>query len=281
MSWLIYALLSAFCATLYALMSKVLSINSDNPRAFSVIFGLSAAICSLLLFTIEPFSMRPVEIPLLLLTIISTILYAIYDRTQFYARKYLEASRISVIWKLSTFVSVLIAILFLKEDITIIKICAVLLILLGNILVLYNNKRVATDRGLVFAFVATFSVGIALVLDKKASAGFALPVYSAIIFFVPALYNQLFPLIPVKDLKRELQLASWKITALAGINVLTYYFILKAYTLGDASSVIPVSSSDTILAVLLAILFLKERTHMKIKIIAALCAFVGIILINL
>lgn len=121
MSWFIYALLSAFCATIYALMSRVLSVKSDNPRAFSVIFGLSAAIFSLLLFTLEPFSMQPVEIPIIILTIMITILYAIYDRTQFSARKYVEASSLSIIWKFSTFVSVLIAVLFLRENITFIK----------------------------------------------------------------------------------------------------------------------------------------------------------------
>ena len=72
---------------------------------------------------------------------------------------------------------------------------------------------------------------------------------------------------------------SWLFLILSGLATgaswLCYY---RALQIGEASKVVPIDKSSTVLTVLLAIIFLGETSNLKIKLIAIAILAVGILL---
>jgi drug/metabolite transporter (DMT)-like permease len=166
------------------------------------------------------------------------------------------------------------------ENITLKKVLAILLIVLGNLLAVYKNSAIKFNRGFALALIATVCFGLALTIDKRASVAYSLPVYSFITFFVPALYNVSLPPLPFNIIICEFKRAPWKMLLLAALSVLSYYFTLKAFGGADASKVIPIVNSSTIFVVLAGAIFLNERSHLNKKVIAGICVIIGILLLN-
>ncbi len=281
MLWLVYALLAALLFALFSLLTRVVSINSAHPRAYSVIFGVSSGACALLLFALEPFSFHPVSSVVLLLTVISTIFYGLSDRLLFTVSQSIEASLLTIIDKLTPVVTFVASCVLLGEGFTFKKVIAVVFILLGNLLVVYKSTVIKFDKAFFFALISAACLGLGLTIDKRISLAYALPVYAFINFFTPALYNMFLPPLPFRTVTRELKGAFWQIALLAAMSVLGYYFTLKAFSLAEASKVVPVMSSSTILIVLVGVLFLKERSHLGRKLTASLCVCIGVVLLSI
>ncbi len=280
MLWLVFALLSALLFALVALLSRVISINSAHPRAYSVIFGLSGSVCTLFLFLVEPFSFRPVSAIVLVLTLVSTICYGLGDRLAFTVSKSIEASLLTIIDNLTPVVTFVASLIFLGEGFTLKKLVAVVFILLGNLLVVYRGTAIKFDKAFFLALFSAACLGIGLTIDKRISIAYALPVYTFINFFVPVLYNIFLPPLPFRIIAQQFKVAFWRVTLLAAMSVLGYYFTLKAFSLADASKVVPIMSSSTILVVLSGAIFLKERSYLGRKVIAGICVCVGVVLLS-
>ncbi len=280
MLWLVYALSSAFLFALTALLSRVVSINSAHPRAYSVIFGFMSGVCALLLFLVEPFSFRAVSMTVIILTICSTLCYSFGDRVLFFVSRSIEASLVTIIDKLTPVVTFVASLIFLGESFTWLKLVAVVLILSGNFLIVIKNTKIKFDLPFFLALFAALAVGIGLTIDKHVSVAYAVPLYAFINFFAPALYNTFLPPIAFSTVVREAKVAWRGILLIAVGNVVSYYFVLKAFSLADASRVVPIMSSSTLIIVLAGVIFLKERSHIGRKVIAGLCVCVGVVLIS-
>jgi uncharacterized membrane protein len=73
---------------------------------------------------------------------------------------------------------------------------------------------------------------------------------------------------------------SWRLPVLSLISVFSYYFILKAFSLAEASVVIPVAFSSTILTSLGAIFILKEKSNIPQKLIGLAFVFAGVMILR-
>lgn len=282
MTWVPWAIAQIFLSTAYQLLSRKLSIKSEHPRAFSVVFNVMAAALSFILIAVEPLVLREFSLRFVLLLLISTVLYAIFERTQFYARREIEASRMAIISRLVPVVGLVAAAIVLGEAITPIKLLATGLIVCGSILVV-DVKRHGRKmgKGLWYAIVAFVALGLAWTNDKQASVGYSLSLYALLIWWIPIIYNLFIPPIPLKTLKKELVIAGWKpVALLAFINVFDYYALIKALSLGEAGRVISVVSASTITVVTFGVLFLGERKDMAKKLIATLLVVSGVVLLT-
>lgn len=280
MLWLVFALLAALLFAIVALLSRVIGIDSAHPRAYSVIFGFTSGVFALFLFVVEPFSFRPVSATVIVLTIVATLCYSFGDRVVFVVSKSIEASLVTIIDKLTPVVTFVASLIFLGESFTWLKLVAVMFILLGNLLIVYKSAAIKFDVPFLLAVLSAVVLGIGLTIDKHISVAYALPVYAFINFFAPALYNTFLPPIGFSTVIREARVAFWRIAVFAVASVLGYYFTLKAFSLADASRVVPIMSSSTLIVVLAGAIFLKERTHLGRKLIAGLCVCVGVVLIS-
>ena len=61
----------------------------------------------------------------------------------------------------------------------------------------------------------------------------------------------------------------------------SFFFLLKAFQLGNVPQVVALSASSTLLTALAGVVLLKEDKHRTLKIIAAGLATLGLVLIQL
>lgn len=67
---------------------------------------------------------------------------------------------------------------------------------------------------------------------------------------------------------------------MAFFNFIGFYLGLKAFILADATKVIPVIQTTTLMTVMVGVLFLKERSHLTKKILAGIIAVIGVFLLR-
>lgn len=120
---------------------RVLAIKSKDPRAFSFNFNIIAAIIASLLFIPQVIGQNyEISINLFLLIGLASLLYGIFERTQFFARKYIEASTFSILSRLSPIVTFITSIVLLSESFTLKKLAGATLIIGANLLLTYKRK---------------------------------------------------------------------------------------------------------------------------------------------
>jgi drug/metabolite transporter (DMT)-like permease len=277
--WIYYTLGSIVFFTLLNLLQRKLSVDSKNPRAMSVIFNSFAAIAAILLFfTTNSYSnfKLPSSPASWLLVVCVTFLYASYERGRFYVAKTIDASVFSTIMNIGLLVSFIGSIIFFAEAVTVFKIIGAVLILTALLLVSYSkHKSKSSGKGLMVGVLISIIIGFAWLFDKKSSEYFNADTYNIFVWTLPIVFIYL-PYIKFADLKEEFIRGSWKLALLAVINVVGYFFQLKALALYEASRVLSLISTTTILTVLFGIVILNEKENALKKVIAGILAVIGI-----
>lgn len=280
MDWILFAFIPAILFTIWNLLARVVSVDSKNPRVFSVVYSLigAAVIFPFLLFQLPSLKQIPLEI--IFITFLGSILYAIFDRFEFFAAKEIEASTLAIIFRITPIATLISSIIFLNEVASLNKLLGTALIIIGNIIVITGPKSIKFNRGLLFAIIASISLGLAYTIDKKVAVFYPLAVYSFISYFFPPMYNLLIPPLSLKVIKDEIKAASWRIWALGVVGIGGYSSLIYAFSKADVSQVIPISTTSSILTVIAGTIILKERTHILRKILAVLIAFIGVVFIT-
>ena len=101
----------------------------------------------------------------------------------------------------------------------------------------------------------------------------------AVVFTVS--FNLLFLRPKGAELRYELRV-QWKAILLnAAIMDVSFFFLLKAFQLGNVPQVVALSASSTLLTAIVGIVVLKEEKHRTLKMVAAVLATLGVVLIQL
>jgi drug/metabolite transporter (DMT)-like permease len=280
MTWFIFALLSTFFFIFYSLLARILSIKSSNPRAFSFVYNLICSLIVLIIFIFEKSSFSPINLRIILYTLAAVTFWGLFNRTEFFAHKYMETSLRTIVSKTSELVTFVTAILLLGEAVTAQKIIAAFIILSASVLALYKNNKQINKKGLLYTLLTSLFLGLAWTLDKKASAYYPTSFYVFLGYFLSSFYVVPFPTLSFKEIKKEFQLANWKVVLLACLNVLGYYSLVQAFKLGEASNVILILASRSAFTVLAGIFVLKETSNIFRKIIGAVAVTIGILLLK-
>ncbi len=280
-NWLFFAISAALLFTSLNLLMRVLAVKSEHPRAFAFSFNVFGAFFAILLIFLEgkpSFNIAP-DFWVGILILFAIMFYGLFERLQIYAKKHIDASTTAILFRLSPVLTFILSIILLKEALTLQKILGSLAILLATFLVVIKNTDLKLNKPFFAALVCATALALGWTIDKTVSSKVSLSLYTAIIWSLPLIFIFL-PGLSLKSIKREFQIAGWKIPLLALINVLGFYFQLKAFSLQDASRVIPISSSSAVLTVIGGIFILKERTHLIRKIIAVILVFIGVFLLK-
>lgn len=282
MPWYFYALLSTVFFAAQDLFMRVLAVKSGVPRIFSVVFNLWGAFFAILAFIIQKGSfndlkaLTPSNIILILCAI---ILYGLYERTHFSARKGIDASSFSIIFRLNTVIAFIGSIVWLNESITVDKIFGAVLIIGASFLLIYKNIKLKINRSFWLAILSAMLLGIVVVVDKPASAHMQPALYSFLVWCFP-IFIIAFPSVSLKQLKKEFSIGGFKVAFTALLNVTGFILFIKAMAMTDASRVILVDSLIGIFVVLGGIVILKEHDHIWRKICAAIIAFIGVYILQ-
>jgi len=203
-----------------------------------------------------------------------------------------DLSHVYPIMRSSPALVLVMAILFLGEQVSFQGVAGILLVAVGVYIInmkqissqelLAPLKAIAHDRSTKFAFLTLISVAIYSVIDKMAVNHihpvlfaffhllFGMCYYTPYIFFTKN----------IAKIKKEWNSGPGRIIMSGIIGIVGYALILIAFTIERVSYIVSLRQVSVVFAVLMGSYFLKEK-HGGIRLAGALIIFVGGVLISL
>lgn len=278
--WLLFVFMYIVLAVAFTQFYKIVTKTSKSDGTLTVLLQFLAGISALLLCPFFKFSF-PTDWKVYLFLGIACIFYAISDRMNTTVRSGIEASTFSIIKQLSTVFMILAGLLFFKEPFVWKKIIGAGLIIFSNILIFYKKGNQKLDKYVVLGIISNIAFSVALFLDVNISDNFNLAFYVALTLLIPALFITIAERIKLSNIKKEFQNGNKKAILITSLCWGTMIVVqLKAYQLGDITSVAPLCALTVIGNVIVGYLFLKERNNLFKKLIAALLIIISVFLIK-
>lgn len=283
MSWFILALLALASFVLYDLAGRYLATRSNNPQAFAIIYNLAVTILAPLLFLFDPTLPHDLTPTVIILTVVGLLVWGMFGRFEYFAKKHTEASTLTIVTKLDVILNFVLVLIFLGEKPTPMKFLGMGLIIIANLLLFIGHswRKVISDQGLKYSLLIAGLLAVGWVFDTVNVKYWGVATFSSFSFLAPVLLSSIFPRIKLAELKHELSLnPPWQIFVMAFLNLAGYAMMLKALTLGPATSVMPIVTSTSPLVVLFGYLILKEKDYPLRKLSAALLSVLAIYLMR-
>jgi len=265
----------------FNIISRISLSKTKYEYAYTILWQVFCALLAPLFLPFDRFSIA-VNPHVLLLFALSVALWALVDAFLFSAFKHEEASVLAAIFPLNFVYTFVISAVFFQAGIKPTLVIGFLIIMAASLLIGLYHTGFRPSKGIVLAFLYSFFLGAALGFNSEVVKSFSIPPYMFAAFLFPAVANLLLFLRPkVVELRYELQV-QWKAILLnAAVMDASFFFLLKAFQLGNVPQVVALSASSTLLTALVGIVLLKEDKHRTLKIVAAGLATVGIILVQL
>ena len=205
--------------------------------------------------------------------------------TQFYklaASKGKNDGALTILIQVLSGILGLIWIPFFKEQILLKKVIGTILILMGNVFVLFEKGKFQWNKYTIFSLLGSLSMSIALIVDVGISEQFNLAIYAALTLSMPAIILLIGERIKIKDITNEFKQGDKRSILIVSFTwPLTIITLLRAYNFGTVGTVAPISAAATILNVFVAYFALKEKNNLLKKILAAVIVVIGIVLIKI
>ncbi len=279
MNWFYFAFSSVAFFTLLGLVQRRVALDTENPRAMSIVFNFYGAIIAIIIFVVtggyKNFALPTGSLPWIFM-VIGMFMYAMFERGRFLVAKLLDVSILITVENLSLVVAFVGSVFLYSEALTTNKAIGAFLIITSLVLIGFSKTKIKNFslRGLGIAILISVFLGLGWLLDKKGALYFNPTTYTLLGWTVPLIFIYL-PYFNIKDAIKEAKSSGWKVILMAALNVIGYYLQLKALEIGDATRVIPIVQSYAIFTVLLGIFLLKEKDNLWKKLIAATLAFMG------
>ncbi len=265
----------------FNVISRISLSTTKHEYAYTILWQLFCALLAPLFLPFDRFSIS-ISPHVLLLFALSVALWALVDAFLFSAFKYEEASILSAIFPLNFVFTFVVSVVFFKAGIKPTIVVGFLIIMAASLLVGVYHTRFRPSKGIVFALLYSFFLGVALGLNSEVVKSFSIPPYMFAAFLFPAAVNLLVFLRPnVSEMRYELQVQWKKILLNAAVMDASFFFLLKAFQLGNVPQVVALSASSTLLTALAGIVILREDKHRTLKVVAAGLATLGVVLVQL
>ena len=283
MSWFILAIFALISFVLYDLAGRYLATRSSNPQAFAVIYNLAVTILAPALFLFDPTLPHDITLRVVVFTVIGLLVWGLFGRFEYFAKKHTEASTLTIVTKLNVILNFVLVMIFLGEKPTPMKFLGMGFIIVANILLFIGHswRKVISDKGLKYSLLIAVFLAVGWVFDTVNVKYWGVAVFSSFSFLAPVLLSSFFPRIKLAELKYELSLNPlWQILVMAALNLAGYAAMLKALTLGPATSVMPVVTATSPFVVLFGYLILKEKDYPLRKLAGAILTVIAIYLMR-
>jgi drug/metabolite transporter (DMT)-like permease len=265
----------------FNIISRLSLSTTRHESAYTVLWQVFCALLAPLFLPFDRFSIA-LNSHVLLLFALSVALWALVDAFLFSAFKYEEASVLATIFPLNFMFTFVVSVVFFQAGLKVTILVGFLIVMAASLLIGVYHTRLRPSRGILFALLYSFFLGAALGLNSEVVKSFSIPPYMVAAFLFPAAANLFVFLRPkAAELRYELRV-QWKVILLnAAVMDISFFFLLKAFQLGNVPQVVALSASSTLLTALAGIVVLKENKHIALKIVAAGLATLGIVLIQL
>ncbi len=276
----LYLLIGLF--VLFQTLSNTLSSKALKKTKYEGAYTVVWQLCSgaLMILTLPFIKLYAnFDLNLLILFAVSMIFWALTNVFLFKAYKYEDVSVISTVYPLYNIIAFGITALFFNAHINAFILIGFLCITLGSFLSGFYRTKFRPSKGVIFILLSVLFEGIAFGLSIPVTKTYSSFLYIAAGFTIPGLINLFVFLRPkLSHLTYEMS-KQWKTILINAIVVdLLYVFEYAALRIGNVSQVVSFGEASTLLTVIGGILFLRERKHIAIKLIAGGLATLGIIL---
>ncbi|MFA5349227.1 MAG: DMT family transporter [Candidatus Paceibacterota bacterium] len=281
MIWLILVLLGTFFWSITTILQRAfLKEEQSNHYSYAIIFQLLVAIL-IFIYTLFAGLNLPDFKEYYINIILMVILYALGNLTMYKGMQLVEASEKAIIYSSNAIWTMLLAALFLKEQITYLRITGAFFIILSVIIISYKKGSFKFKKGHILIMLTAVIFGFAFINDIVLLKTIDAASLSVLGFGLPSI--ALFLARP--KIAKEFKFFFEKKRLLKIIGAGLFYaaaavLIKSAYRVGgDASQIAPITQLTIIITVMLAYVFLKEKKSLLKKIIGSVLALIGVLLI--
>jgi len=281
MQWYWYLIINVCVFSLATLYQRVILKNSRDPVLFYVVNGVTAGLILLAYGLWMGFKVPDIS-HISLNLIVMTVLLGFGNMLNFNALKKTDASEFTVLFSTRAIWSVVAAILVLGESFGTKQIVGATLIISSVFLVSWKKKSFSLNEGEMLTLAAAAFFGIEFINDTHLVNVVDLLFYLPLIFLLPALFVGALNYKRLPNIKKVISIKDFlQLSFLALLFAVSATATLTAYTKGhNAAQIAILNQTSTILIVLLGIIFLKERSHIKLKIIGAIISLIGVFLVR-
>jgi len=264
--WQILLTISIATYAISVLLQKTLLKEPDSdPIAFCIVFQILTGLTLGGYVFIRGVTI-PNLIPFIPNIVLPILLYGVGNALIFQALKRIDASEFTIIFSSRVFFTIASAILFLKEPFSSVQFIGTMFIILSIVLISWEKKSFSFHSGYVLAIFAAICYGMEFVNDAYVITKINVSFYFALVLFaqglfIGAVYRR--PLMKIKTVFRVKTLARLIVFILLyAIQAVT---IFEAYKVGkNAAQIASINQTTTIMTVILAVVFLKERKNLNL-----------------
>ena len=267
--WIIYAFASAFFAGITAILAKIGIKNTDSNLATAIrtvvilIFSWLTVFTGGAFDTISTLSMRTI-----IFLILSGLATGLSWLCYFKALQLGNVNKVTPIDKSSTVLTMVLAMIFLGEPITLLKAAAIVLIGTGTYLMIEKKADFGESKGnkwIIFAVLSAIFASLTSILGKVGIEGVESNLGTAIRTIVVLIMAWIVVFITKKQGEiKYIDKKSWRFLLLSGVTTglswLSYY---RALHDGEASIVVPIDKLSIVITIGFSYFILKEKLTMK------------------
>lgn len=272
--WIFFAILAAIFSGLTTVFAKV-GVSKANSTLVSGLRTIVIMIFSILVFLFLGDGFKNIDLKNIIFIALSGITTALLWICYFKALSLADVSMVTPIDKLSIVLTLILSYIFFKEKITIIKVISMICMIGGTFLMVNNDKENKENNWIIFAGLTAVFTSLATILGKiginniNPNLGTMLRtiVILVIIWGVIIIKKEY---IDIRKITKKNILFIFLSGISTGISWLFYFVSLKD---GEVSIVFPIEKLSAAVAILISIIFLKEKLDKK-----GILGFISIIL---
>ncbi len=276
--WILFAFASAFFAGITAILAKIGIKNTDSNLATAIRTIVILIFSWLMVFIIGSFNtITEISTNTLIFLILSGIATGLSWLCYFKALQLGNVNKVTPIDKSSTILTMILAMSFLGEKITVIKIVSIVLIGIGTYLMIEkkdDTKEAKDNKWFFFALGAAVFASLTAILGKVGIQGVESNLGTAIRTVVVLIMAWVVVFVTGKQGEiKNIDKKSWKFIIFSGLTTgLSWLCYYKALQEGQASVVVPIDKLSIIVTIAFSYFVLKEEMDKK-----AIIGFVGIV----
>ena len=281
MSWQILVGLGILLYSVNGLLHRVL-MKDDNsdPNAQAFMFTSLVGLCGIVIMLFQGGLKSYISLSQLPYFVLISVLVTVGSIYSFKGFKYIEASEHTILLTSSKLWSLIGAVLLLGESLTLRKLLAGILIVTGVMVAEWRKQKFVINAGAWYVLLAAASYAAGEILSFYVLRDFDSTSFLVYCSFLSAV------IILILDSSILRKLAFYakpknlgNIVTVSINDALATLFVFNAYQVGrNALQIGPLMATQTIVTVILALIFLRETDNMVQKVIGSLIAVAGTIL---
>jgi transporter family protein len=267
--WILYAFGSAFFAGITAILAKIGIKNTDSNLATAIRTIVILAFSWLMVFVVGSIdTINELSQKTIIFLILSGLATGLSWLCYFRALQLGNVNKVTPIDKSSTILTMVLAIIFLGEKITILKIISIILIGVGTYLMIEKKddaKQAKDNKWLILALGSALFASLTSILGKVGIEGVESNLGTAIRTVVVLIMAWILVFMTGKQGEiKNIDKKSWKFLIFSGLTTgLSWLCYYKALQDGQASIVVPIDKLSIIVTMAFSYFILKEKFSKK------------------